>query len=220
MTAQRLEIQAQPRTVVGRRVKHLRSAGKIPANIFGKNVQSTAVELDTKIFSKIYTEAGETSLIQISIAGEGKSRPVLIREVSYHPVTHAILHVDFQQVNLSEKITAMIPVEVVGESEAVKSGGVLVIVHNEIEVEALPTDLPESFTIDISSLATIGDTITAQSLQYDRSKIAISVDDEEVLATVQAQEEEVVAEVSTEPVEVELVKQGATKEDEANTDAS
>lgn len=214
MTQQRQALLAKPRTIIGRQVKQLRSAGEIPGNIYSKGQDSVALSVDAKTFLKIYSQAGETALVDLTLEGESKARPVLVRGVARHPVSGAIIHIDFHQVNLKEKITAMIPVESIGESEAVKNGGVLVLPYSEIEVEALPTDLPEKFEVDISTLAAIGDTVTIADLSFDRQTIEIQLAQDDVVATVQAQEEEQVEEVVAEPVEVELTKQGATKEEE------
>lgn len=214
MTQQRQTLLAKPRTIIGRQVKQLRSAGLIPGNIYSKGQDSVALSVDAKTFLKTYSQAGETALVDLTVEGESKVRPVLIRGVARHPVSGAIVHIDFNQVNLKEKITAMIPVESIGESEAIKNGGVLVLPYSEIEVEALPTDLPEKFEVDISKLAAIGDTVTIADLSYDRQTVEIQLAQDDVVATVQAQEEEQVEEVAAEPVEVELTKQGATKEEE------
>ncbi len=212
MATARKTVQAEKRTVVGRKVSRLRLSGKIPANMYGNGKDSTPLTLDAKEFTKLYASAGETTLLDLMLTGEKTGYPVLIRDVSFHPVTDAIVHVDFEQVSLKEKVHATIPVEVIGESQAVKDGAVLVVVHNEIEIEALPTDLPEKFIINIEKLAKIGDDILLEDIAVDRSIISIEMEPTEVIATVQAQEEEKVEEVVTEPVEVELTKQGATKE--------
>ncbi len=212
MTATKVQLQALKRTILGRKVASLRRESKIPANIYSKQKDSVAISVDKKEFLKLYSSAGETTLIELTIEGETKNRPVLIREAQRHPVTGAIVHVDFQQVDLSVKVTANIPVETTGESEAVKAGGVLVITHNEIEVEALPTNLPEKFEIDLSKLNAVGDVITVAELVYDKEKVDISLEADEILATIQAQAAEQVEEVTAEPAEVELIKQGATKE--------
>lgn len=212
MTNVRQHLIANNRTLLGRQVKSLREAGQLPANIFSKGNPSSAITINAKEFDRVYREAGETALIDLTIQEEGVVRPVLIRNADLHPVTGSVLHVDFQQVNLKEKITAMIPVETIGESEGMKAGAVLVMAHNEIEVEALPTDLPEKFEVDLSKLTTIGDDIKVSDLAVDRAKVEILLEDGEVIATLQAQEEEVAEEVVTEPVEVELTKQGATKD--------
>ncbi len=214
MTQQRQTLLAKPRTVIGRQVKQLRTAGLIPGNIYSKGQESLALSVDAKTFLKTYSQTGETALVDLTVEGETKARPVLVRGVSRHPVSGTIIHIDFHQVNLKEKITAMIPVESIGESEAIKNGGVLVLPYSEIEVEALPTDLPEKFEVDISKLAAIGDTVTIADLSYNRQAVEIQLAQDDVVATVQAQEEEQVEEVVAEPVEVELTKQGATKEEE------
>lgn len=214
MNSTKVQLQASARTIIGRKVSLLRREAKIPANIYSKNKESVPITLDKKAFSKLYSTAGETTLIELTIDGEQKNRPVLIRDAQRHPVSGDIVHVDFQQVDLSQKVTANIPVETTGESEAVKAGGVLVLAHNEIEVEALPTDLPEVFQVDVSKLNSMGDVITVADLIFDREKVTISLESDEVLATIQAQEEEKVEEVSTELAEPELIKQGATKADE------
>lgn len=213
MSAQRVSLTAEKRSTLGRKVSVLRKGGKIPANIYGKGVTSTALTLDKKGFLKLFASAGETTLLDLTIEGESTAHPVLIRAVSYHPVSDEILHVDFEQVNLKQKVTANIPVEVVGESQAIKDGAVLVVVYNEIEVQALPTDLPEKFVIDIAKLVKVGDDVKFSDLVFDRSLVSTELSPDEVLATLQAQKEEVVEEVvAAEPAEVELTKQGATKE--------
>lgn len=216
MTAQKHTLQAFSREIVGRKVKQLRKEGKLPGHIYGKVGTNINVAVDTRTFLKVFSQVGSTGLVQLSVEGEESSRPVLISGVDMHPVSGAIMHIDFHQVNLKEKVTASIPVETIGESEAVKNGGVLVLPYNELEVTALPADLPESFTIDISKLLEVGNTVTIAELVYDKEKITISLDQDEVLASVQAQaaEEEPVAPESSEPVEVELTKQGATKAEE------
>jgi len=214
MTSTKVHLQAFPRTILGRKVATLRRDAKIPANIYLRGSESTPITLDKKEFSKLYTSAGETTLIELGIDGEKATHPVLIRDVQRHPVTAEFVHVDFQQVDLKQKVTANIPVIAIGESEAIKAGGVLVMAYNELEVEALPTDLPEHFEVDLSKLVSIGDSITVADLSYDKNKVSISIEPEEVLATIQAQEEEKAEEVVAEPAEVELIKQGATKADE------
>lgn len=211
MTKERHTLTVTNRTVLGKKSKNLRKEKLVPGNIFGAGMESHAVEVSEKTFSKLFLAAGETSLVYLSIDGENKEYPVLISDVQIHPTTGKMLHVSFHKVNLKEKVEADIKVETVGESEAVKAGGVLVVSYNEIPVKALPTDLPENFTIDISPLKAIGDSLHMKDLVFDRSKIDVELDEDEVLVSVQAQEEEVV-EVSTEPVEVETTVQGKKEE--------
>lgn len=151
-------LEAKRRTITGNQVKNLRKQGIVPATLYGKNTENIALELPLEIFVRTFKQAGETGLIELSI--EGKTHPVLVKQVQYHPVTGVVLHVEFYEVNLKEKIKANVPVVLVGESPAVKEGtGTLLHLVNELEVEALPTDLPEKIELDISNLAAIDDQI-------------------------------------------------------------
>lgn len=189
------ELNANTRTLFGRKTKQLRVKGIIPANIFGKKIKSLAIELEKSNLLDVMRKAGETGLIHLKIKGDDKTHPVLVSGYAQDPVTDQMLHVDFHEVDLKQKTTASVPLKTVGESEAVKSGMVLVMFKNEIEVEALPTDLPDSIEVDISGLTEVGSTILAKDLKVDRSKVTLSIEDEETIATIQepAKEEEVVA---------------------------
>lgn len=214
MTAEKHTLPAKKRTITGKKVKQLRSKHILPAHIYG-NTEPLNIEFDEKTFLKTFEKAGETSLLYVHVEGEKESRPVLVADYMVDPVLGQITHVDLRQVNLNVKVKANVPVEVIGESEAVKAGGVLITLYNEIEVEALPTDLPEKFVLDISKLLNIGDDLKVADLQYDASKVEISVAPTEVLVLVNEPVVEVEAPVTTEPVEVEITAQGLKKEDEA-----
>lgn len=188
------ELQAEKRTILGKKVKQLRKKGVVPGNVFGKKTPSVAIQVDHKALVATLKKAGETSLVNVKIAGETKARPVLVAGYAQNPVTGELLHVDFHEVDLNQKTTAMVPVKVVGESEVVKSGNVLVMLKNEIEVEALPTDLPDALEIDITSLTEVGATLHAKDLKVDRSKVTLSIEDEEPIVTVQEPAKEEVVE--------------------------
>lgn len=214
MTAEKHTLPAKKRTITGKKVKQLRSKHILPAHIYG-TTEPLNIEFDEKTFLKTFEKAGETSLLYVHVEGEKESRPVLVADYMVDPVLGQITHVDLRQVNLNVKVKANVPVEVIGESEAVKAGGVLITLYNEIEVEALPTDLPEKFVLDISKLLNIGDDLKVADLQYDASKVEISIAPTEVLVLVNEPVVEVEAPVTTEPVEVEITAQGLKKEDEA-----
>lgn len=196
------ELAATPRTIFGRKTKQLRHKGLVPANIFGKKIKSQAIELEKSTLLDTMRQAGETGLIHLKIKGDDKAHPVLVSGYAQNPVSGDMLHVDFHEVDLTQKTTATVPLKTVGESEAVKSGLVLVMQKNELEVEALPTDLPDVIEVDISVLTEVGATIHAGDLKVDRSKVTLDIGDDEVIATIQepAKEEVVVA---PEPVEGE-----------------
>lgn len=189
MTSQKYDLQAQPRTITGRKVKLLRAQGILPAHVYGEGVTLT-IQLSESAFRSVYNEAGETGLVYLRVEGEKTSIPVLIVGVTYAPVKGEMLHVDFRKVNLTETLQANVPIEVVGESPAVENGGVLVQIYNELLVEALPTNLPESFVIDVSTLTEIGQDIKISDLKYDRSLVEVKLDQDEMIMVVNAPEAE------------------------------
>lgn len=188
-------LKANLRTATGRKVRALRKSGIVPANVFGKKIKSVAIQLDVKVLREMLKKAGETSLINLTIEGEKKARPVLVSGYAQDPVSNDLYHVDFHEVDLTEKVTAMVPVKIIGEAEAVKAGNNLVVQKNEIEVEALPADLPDEIEVDVTSLAVVGDSIHAKDLKLDRSKVTILAEEDETIVTIQepAKEEVVVA---------------------------
>lgn len=206
-------LKAEKRTIEGRKVKNLRKEGILPGNVSGKKIKSLAVQINLKDFEKIYKDIGETGLLMLSIGSEEK--PVLIHNLQIHPITDAPVHVDFLQVDLKEKVEADIPVELTGESPAEKQAlGTVVQYLNEIKVEALPTDLPEKFEVDISSLAEVDQSIMVKDLKYDKAKVDVKTESEELVAKVEPpQKEEVVpAPAPAEgevPVEGEVTVEGA-----------
>lgn len=169
-----MEIIAEKRKELGKKAKRLKKERKVPAVIFGKDFESIPLSVDLTQFKKIYREAGETSLVDLKF--NGKSEKVLIKETQLHPVTLDPIHINFHKVDLKEKIRANVPVKVIGEEESpiIKSGeGLLLTLLSEIEVEALPADLPPVFKIDISLLSEIGQSVTVAELKFDREKVEV-----------------------------------------------
>lgn len=177
----KVKLNAQQRKIFGRKVKKLRKEGLLPANVYGKKVKSQAVKVDLKEFLEVYKQTGETGIVDLSLGGRSKTRPVLIHNLQKHPVTDRLFHVDFYQVDLSEKVQVAIPIEMIGEAPAVAKGGVLVQQLGEVEVEALPANLPEKFEVNVISLEEIGQSIAIKDLKVDKAKFKILVDDEDQL---------------------------------------
>ncbi len=183
----RVALSAEKRTLQGRKLGRLRRDGILPGNIYGNNVDSQAVQLPLKVFMKAFEEAGETGLIDLMVDGE--KRPVLVHDVQMDPVSDIPLHVDFHQVNLKEEVTANVPVVLEGESPAEKQGiGTVVQIVNEIEVSALPDQLPQEFLIDVSTLTEVDQQITLADLTYDKEHVKVDVENPEdfVIAKVDA----------------------------------
>ena len=203
----KIKIKVNKRSVTGRKVKKLRRDGILPANIYGKDIKSLAVKLSVKDFQKVFDKSGETSIIELSVDKETKTRPVLVHNIHRHPVSGDFLHADFYQVDLTKKVAVDIPIELSGEAPAVSKGGVLIQLLDEVKVEALPTDLPDKFTIDISKLEKIGEGISLQTIKVDPKKVKLVTDNiDDLIVKIEEQakeEEEKPVEAETEVVEGE-----------------
>ncbi len=198
---EKIVLKAKIRKDIGRKVKLLRKEGILPANIYGKKIKSESIQIDLKEFLNIYKVVGDTKLFYIN------ERPVLVANIQKDPVSDSLLHIDFHQVDLKEKVEAKVPVELIGESPAEKQSiGTVVQYLNEIEVEALPTDLPDKFEIDISKLSEVDQMVHVKDLPFDKSKIEVKTDLEEILVKVEPpQKEEIIPPpVSEVPAEGEV----------------
>jgi len=199
-----ITLKAKKRELTGRKVKKLRREGILPANLYGKKIKSEAIEVSASDFAKVFKVAKETGLVELTI--NGSKKPVLIHNVQLDPVTDTILHVDFLQVDLKEKVVANVPIELVGESPVEKQGlGTVVQYLDEIEVESLPGDLPEKFEVDLGTLVEIDQVISVKDLSVDKDKVEIKADPEQIVVKVEKakQEEEVIAEAPKEEAPIE-----------------
>ena len=206
---EKITLKAKARKEVGRKVKLLRKEGILPANIYGKKIKSESIQITLPDFREVYKKAGETGLIYIEVEGNKEAKPVLVANIQRDPVSNATLHIDFHQVDLKEKIGAKVPVELTGESPAEKQSiGTVVQYLSEVEVEALPTDLPEKFVVDISALIEVDQSLFVKDIKVDKSKVEIKTDIESILVKVEPpQKEEVV--VAPAPAEGEVPAEGA-----------
>lgn len=209
-----MQIVAQVRETFGKKNKKLRKQSLLPAVLMQKGKESKPLVVKAVDFDKAFKELGETSLLDLRF--ENETHKVLISEVQLHPVDLRPIHAVFRKVDLKEKITAQIPVEVVNEdkNEFVKSNQAIVLrLLDEISVRALPTDLPKSFVVDASKFENIGDELKIGDLAFDKSKVEIIGHEEsELVAKLDKLEEEGVAEESTLTEEEAIAKLEATEE--------
>lgn len=162
---EKYRLQAKKRAVTGRKVKQLRKQGLLPGNIYGKKVKSQAVEIPVTEFRKIYRQTGETKIVELAL-NDKDIHPVLIHNVQIDPVTRSPIHADFYQVDLKQKVKTNVPIKLMGTSLAVEQKlGLLLQTLNEVEVEALPSDLPENLTIDVSSLTGVDQELKVSDLK-------------------------------------------------------
>ena len=214
----KLVLEAQERKETGRKVKRLRKQGILPANIYGNKVKSLAISVSLDDFKKIFKEAGETNVIELKIGKD--TRPVLIHNLQVDPVSDIPIHADLLQVDLKVKVTAKIPVVLVGESPAEKQGlGIVVQYIDEVEVEALPMDLPEKFELDATKLENIDGQFQVKDLACEKSKITVSDDPENVIAKIEEskKEEEIVEEKPTEEVGEEIPTEEKGEDEESSS---
>lgn len=222
----KLSLHADERKILGKKVKSLRRNGLLPAHVYGKGVEGESVTVAHKDFTKVFSQAGETGLIDLEIGSE-KVRPVLVRDVQYDPIHGNPIHIDFYQVNLKEKVQVPVPIVLIGEEpEAVHLGEAIVLqTLNEVEVEALPTDLVENIEVDQATLKVIDDAITIADLDYDRGKLTILAEPEEIVVKLAPavtaemeqllEEQQAEAEAASEEtkVEEESTEEGAENEE-------
>ncbi len=200
----------------GADLEALRKEGNVPAVFYGAGKESVSVSVPAIEFKKVWREAGESSTIKLSVGSENVD--VLIHEVQVHPVSGEPLHTDFLVIDMNKKIKVEVPLEFVGISEAVKNGlGNLVKVLHDVEIEALPKDLPHNLKVDISKLATEESQMFVSDIVLP-SGVEMMTDRGEVVASIVLQKEE--KEEIVEPVDlsqIEVEKKGKKEEEGAET---
>ncbi len=206
----------------------MRTAGFVPAVLYGKGQESLALQVPNKEFEKTLKQAGESTLVYLNVdlpAGKAGSQsyPTIIHEVARDPLSDRVIHADFYKVRLDEKIKTNVPVVFEGEAPAVRDLlGIFVRNVNELEVEAFPQDLPHEIKVNISRLAKFGDQVFARDLDLG-PKVRILAESEEIIATVQEpkSEEELAAELAEPTADVSAVEEikKEEKEEKEGTEA-
>lgn len=206
-------IEAARRSVTGKHVGALRRAGKLPGVMYGHNFEPTAIEMDFREASRVLHAASQSQIITINL--DGKEYAALVRERQKNYIRNEFLHIDFQVVSLTEKIRTKVTINLTGTSPAVKEFNAVVYQElNEVEVEGMPGDLPESIIVDVSTLDAIGQSITVGDLNVG-DKIEIFRDPSEavVVITSGAAEEEVEEEIVEGLEEPEVIERGKKEEE-------
>jgi large subunit ribosomal protein L25 len=180
---QHAQIEAKIRTIHGRKTNDLRSEGSIPAVMYGFETEPKNITLDRNAFVKVYHQAGESTVVDLSI--DGTSHPVLISEIQRDPLTDFITHADFRRVDPKRKIEASIPLKLIGVAPAVKElGGTLLQSLEEIEVMSLPGALVHEIEVDVTRLATFDDVIRVSDVVVPEG-IEVRSDIDQAVASVQ-----------------------------------
>jgi large subunit ribosomal protein L25 len=197
--------------------RRLRVAGRIPAVVYGgQNKEPLAVSVDPKILSRIlHSDTGVNTLIDLKVDGGAADR-VLVKDFLLDPIHHKLLHADFYRLSLDKPITVTVTIHVKGESKGVKlQGGVLDFPNREVEIEVLPTEIPEHLEIDVTELV-IGQGVRLRDLAEGAKWTPISDPDTLILHVVPPRAEEPTAEGAATPVaEPEVIKKGKPEKEDA-----
>ena len=212
-----LSLSAKIRKTLGKKAKGLRKQGILPGILYGPKIKNIAVEVDLKEFEKIYKEAGKSTLITLSLPEKKLKALILIYDVQFDPISDKPIHVDFLQPSLKEKITANVPLVFEGKSKAVEDfEGTLVKNISEVEVKALPQDLPHEIKVNIESLETFEDEILIKDLEVPAGVEILKKPDEVVanIAPPEKVEEELEEPIEEKVEEVERVEEKEPAEEE------
>ncbi len=211
---ERVTLKATKRDVTGKQVKALRRAGQLPAVIYGRHVEPVKIMLEAHSASLALAKLTSSSLIMINV--DGAEYPVLVREKQRNYIKNSLLHVDFLAVDLTENIRTEVRIEFTGLSLAVKDYNAVLVNHlTSIEVECLPTDLPERIVVDLGALARIGDAIHVRDVApIENVRFLDDPDEMVVIATFAKDEEAAVPGAAGETAEPEVIEKGKKEEGE------
>lgn len=212
-----LSLSAKIRKITGRKVKVLRKKGVLAAVLYGPKIKNLDLELDAKEFEKIYNQAGESSLINLQIEGEKKENIILIHEIQSDSLTGKTTHVDFYQPPLDKEVEVAIPLVFEGEALAVKDlGGTLVKNISEVEIKALPQNLPHEIKVNVGNLKTFEDHILIKDLELP-SGVKILKNPQEIVVSVarpEKVEEELEKPIEEKVEEVEKIEKERKEKEE------
>jgi large subunit ribosomal protein L25 len=214
---EQIELNVQPRTVIGKQVKALRRAGDVPLVLYSRHGEPVVLQANGRELLRVLTRAGGSRLVKLNVAGGADAPMALVREVQREPIKGSLLHVDFFGVSMTEKIKVEIPIRYEGVSPAVtRNEGVLIHNMDSLEIECLPGDLIDSVSIDVSKLDKVGDAIHVSDLQVPATVRLLAEPEVTIARVSHLAGEEVEAAVVGEATaaEPEVIKKGKVEEEE------
>jgi len=218
--AEDILLTAEPRQVIGKQVKAMRRAGSIPAILYGSHLDHTLpLKLDEKTLKTVIAKAGRNRLIKLTVES-GAPRLVLARQVQREPISRKILHVDFQEVSMTEKISTDVSLVLVGTSPVVTRGdGLLIHGLASVMVRCLPGDLIPSIEVDVTGLEILNQSLFVKDLKVSDQIEILTSPDEMIAKVVPAVEEVIAVEAPVATTEVEVIKKGKIEEEGAEGEA-
>ena len=210
----KIELTVTNREILGKKVKHLRRQGITPVHLFGHGIKSLALQCETGELERVLGQAGHTGLVSLKVDHEKKSRSVVVREFDRDWRKGQLLHVDFYQVRMGEKIKVDVPIVLVGEAPALESKAHML--EHELEtlnVECLPAKIPSSIEVDISSLSEPDQTIRVKDVTVDKDITILNDPDLVVVKISYRHVEKIEEEVAEVVEEEEVVEEGEVSEE-------
>ena len=211
------ELLATTREILGKKVRFLRRQGITPVHLFGHNVESVALQCDTAQLKRVLAQTGRTRLISLKVDEAKKSRNVVIREVQREPRTSELLHVDFYQVSMAEKIRVEVPIVSIGEAPALKlKENFLIQELNSLSVECLPGEIPNRVDIDLASLTEVGQAIHVKDIMLDKEGTILNNPEQLVVKISVRHIEKLVEEEVEAPAEAQLPEEKELTEESSS----
>jgi large subunit ribosomal protein L25 len=217
-----MELLANKREILGKKVRFLRRQGITPVHLFGHNVETMPLQCDTVQLQHVLVRTGKTRLISLVLDKEKKPRNVMVREVQREPRTDELLHVDFYQVSMEEKIRVEVPIVLVGEAPALRlKENFLAQELNSLTIECLPDKIPNRIELDLSSLTDTGQAIHVKDITLG-DEITVLNNPEQLVAKISIRyaEKEVEVEKVTAEVEAEVPEGEEQPEEEPEGESS
>ena len=212
----KIELTATSRDVLGKKVRFLRRQGITPANLYGHQIKSVPLQIDTLELKHTLARAGKSSLISLKLDGTKRPRMVIVRDVQREPVSGGLLHVDLYQVKMEEKVKLEVQLVLVGDAPAIRDrGGILVQNMNAIEVECLPANMPQRIEVDLSVLQEIDQAVHVKDLSIDENVSVLSDPEQAIVQIARSKVEVEVAEelAAAAEAEAEAVAEAAAEEE-------
>jgi large subunit ribosomal protein L25 len=212
---EKIELTAHKRDLRGKKVRFLRRQGITPVNLYGQGIESNALQIETPALKKALAQAGRTSLISLKIGSTKRQNMAIVRAIQRDPVKGDLVHVDFYQVRMDQKIKLAVPLVLVGKAPAVKEqGGILVHELSSLEVECLPANMPHSIELDISGLVQLDQALHVKDLHIPEG-VTVLTEAEKVVAKIARARIEVVEAVAPVEAEAEVAVEGEEEKEEA-----
>jgi large subunit ribosomal protein L25 len=213
--ADEIQLNAQSRTLTGKKVKQLRRNGVVPIVLYGGHIKSSSLQAEERSLSSVLTRAGHNRLIYLNL-GDAAPHIVLARQIQREPISGRLLHVDLQEVSLTEKMTLDVPIALRGTSPAVTRGeGLMIHGLEAVSIRVLPTDLIPEIVVDVSVLNNVNDTLHVSDLKVNDNIEILTTPDEMIAKIIPVKEEVITEEVPAAVAEVEVIGKGKKEEEEA-----